>query len=146
MNNEEKIETFLSSILGEPCDTMIVLAANSKSGKTIMVGDGSKDNQGILLHELIMEKPELVDSITKASAVNIMKMLNQLSDGDEPRDVTPTKEEQSIQELLDGFEKSQAELAKKEEPADDHSSSAEGEQEELFKDGTITPDPAKVNA
>lgn len=83
MSNEEKIETFLSSILGEPCDTMIVLAANSKSGKTIMVGDGSKDNQGILLHELIMEKPELVDSITKASAVNIMKMLNQLSDGDE---------------------------------------------------------------
>ena len=65
---------------------------------------------------------------------------------DEPRDVTPTKEEQTTQELLDGFEKSQAELAKKEEPADDHSSSAEGEQEELFKDGTITPDPAKVNA
>ena len=53
---------------------------------------------------------------------------------DEPRDVTPTKEEQTTQELLDGFEKSQAELAKKEEPADDHSSSAEGEQEELFKD------------
>ena len=65
---------------------------------------------------------------------------------DEPRDVTPTKEEQTTQELLDGFEKSQAELAKKEESADDHSSSAEGEQEELFKDGTITPDPAKVNA
>lgn len=65
---------------------------------------------------------------------------------DEPRDVTPTKEEQTTQELLDGFEKSQAELAKKEEAADDHSSSAEGKQEELFKDGTITPDPAKVNA
>lgn len=65
---------------------------------------------------------------------------------DEPRDVTPTKEEQTTQELLDGFEKSQAELAKEEEAADDHSSSAEGEQEELFKDGTITPDPAKVNA
>jgi len=65
---------------------------------------------------------------------------------DEPRDVTPTQEEQTTQELLDGFEKSQAELAKKEEPADEHSSSAEGEQEELFKDGTITPDPAKVNA
>ena len=65
---------------------------------------------------------------------------------DEPRDVTPTKEEQTTQELLDGFEKSQAELAKKEEPADDHSSSAEGEQEELFKDGTIIPAPAKVNA
>ena len=83
MSNEEKIETFLSSILGEPCDTMIVLAANSKSGKTFLSGDGSKDNQGILLHELIMQKPGLVDSITKASAVNIMKMLNQLSDGDE---------------------------------------------------------------
>lgn len=82
MSNEEKIETFLSGILGEPCDTMIVLAANSKSGKTLLSGDGSKDNQGILLHELIMEKPELVDSITKASAVNIMKMLNQLSGGD----------------------------------------------------------------
>lgn len=65
---------------------------------------------------------------------------------DEPRDVTPTKEEQTTQELLDGFEKSQAELAKKEESADDHNSSTEGEQEELFKDGTITPDPAKVNA
>ena len=65
---------------------------------------------------------------------------------DEPRDVTPTKEEQTTQELLDGFEKSQAKLAKKGEAADDHSSSAEGEQEELFKDGTITPDPAKVNA
>ena len=61
-------------------------------------------------------------------------------------DETPTKEEQTTQELLDGFEKSQAELAKKEEAADDHSSSAEGKQEELFKDGTITPDPAKVNA
>ena len=83
MSNEEKITAFLSSILGEPCDTMIVLAANSKSGKTFLSGDGSKDNQGILLHELIMQKPELVDSITKASAVNIMKMLNQLSDGDE---------------------------------------------------------------
>ena len=65
---------------------------------------------------------------------------------DEPRDVTPTQEEQTTQELLDGFEKSQAELAKKEELADEHSSSAEGEQEELFKDGTITPYPAKVNA
>src|SRR5699024_7555859 len=50
---------------------------------------------------------------------------------DKPRDVTPTQKEQTTQELLDGFEKSQAELAKKEEPADDHSSSAEGEQEEL---------------
>lgn len=83
MSNEEKIKAFLSSMLGEPCDTMIVLAANSKSGKTFLSGDGSKDNQGILIHELIMEKPELVDSIAKASAVNIMKMLNQLSDGDE---------------------------------------------------------------
>lgn len=82
MSNEEKIETFLSSILGEPCDTMIVLAANSKSGKTLLSGDGSKDNQGVLLHELIMQKPELVDSITKVSAINIMKMLNQLSGGD----------------------------------------------------------------
>ena len=79
---KKKITAFLSSVLGEPCDTMIVLAANSKSGKTLLSGDGSKDNQGILLHELIMEKPELVDSITKASAVNIMKMLNQLSGGD----------------------------------------------------------------
>ena len=58
---------------------------------------------------------------------------------DEPRDVTPTQEEQTTQELLDGFEKSQAELAKKEEPADEHSSSAEGEQEELFNAGTIKP-------
>lgn len=82
MSNEEKIAAFLSSLLGEPCDTMIVLATNSKSGKTIMSGDGSKDNQGILLHELIIERPELVDSITKVSAVNIMKMLNQLSGGD----------------------------------------------------------------
>lgn len=65
---------------------------------------------------------------------------------DEPRDVTPTKEEQTTQELLDGFEKSQAQLAKKEEVANEHSSSAEGKQEELFKDGTITPDPDKVNA
>ena len=79
---KKKITAFLSSVLGEPCDTMIVLAANSKSGKILLSGDGSKDNQGILLHELIMEKPELVDSITKASAVNIMKMLNQLSGGD----------------------------------------------------------------
>lgn len=83
MSNEEKIKAFLSSMLGEPCDTMIVLAANSKSGKTILSGDGSKDNQGILLHELIMQKPELVDSIAKVSAVNIMKMLSQLSGGDD---------------------------------------------------------------
>lgn len=83
MSNKEKITAFLSSMLGEPCDTMIVLAANSKSGKTILSGDGSKDNQGILLHELIMQKPELVDSIAKVSAVNIMKMLSQLSGGDD---------------------------------------------------------------
>lgn len=83
MSNEEKITAFLSSMLGEPCNTMIVLAANSKSGKTILSGDGSKDNQGILLHELIMQKPELVDSIAKVSAVNIMKMLSQLSGGDD---------------------------------------------------------------
>ena len=83
MSNEEKITEFLSSVLGEPCDTMIVLAANSKSGKTFLSGDGSKDNQGILLHELIMQKPELVDSIAKVSAVNIMKMLSQLSGGDD---------------------------------------------------------------
>ena len=64
---------------------------------------------------------------------------------DEPRDVTPTKEEQTTQELLDGFEKSQEAKAK---GVSNNGNSNEGKeaseevadgQTELFNEGTIKP-------
>ena len=61
---------------------------------------------------------------------------------DEPRDVTPTKEEQTTQELLDGFNESKA---KGVSDSDDSSQGQENDegvvdgQTELFQDGTITP-------
>lgn len=60
---------------------------------------------------------------------------------DEPRDVTPTKEEQTTQELLDGFNKAQEKEA--EVNKSDNSSEEESkQQQELFVDGTITPKSA----
>lgn len=59
---------------------------------------------------------------------------------DEPRDVTPTKDEETTQQLLDSFNKSQAELA---ENGDEDSADSNGKQEEqpeLFDEGTIKPD------
>ena len=64
---------------------------------------------------------------------------------DEPRDVTPTQEEQTTQELLDGFEKSQEAKAK---GVSNNGNSNEGKeaseevadgQTELFNEGTIKP-------
>lgn len=60
---------------------------------------------------------------------------------DEPRDVTPTKEEQTTQELLDGFNKShekETEVNKSDNSNDEESE----QQQELFVDGTITPKSA----
>lgn len=60
---------------------------------------------------------------------------------DEPRDVTPTKEEQTTQELLDGFNKTQEKET--EVNKGDNSNEEENEQQqELFVDGTITPKSA----
>lgn len=55
---------------------------------------------------------------------------------DEPRDVTPTKDEETTQQLLDSFNKSQAELA---ENGDEDSADSDSKQEELFDEGTIKP-------
>lgn len=66
---------------------------------------------------------------------------------DEPRDVTPTEDETTTNQLLESFKKSQENKAK----GVNESDSSEGEevadgQTELFNEGTITPDPDKVNA
>lgn len=66
---------------------------------------------------------------------------------DEPRDVTPTKDETTTNQLLESFKKSQENKSKGAIEND----SSEGEevadgQTELFNEGTITPDPDKVNA
>ena len=65
---------------------------------------------------------------------------------DEPRDVTPTANEESTNELLDGFRESQQRLAKESEVNDNSSQPEEpAGQTELFDEGTIKPtDPANV--
>lgn len=59
---------------------------------------------------------------------------------DEPRDVTPTQDEETTQQLLDSFNKSQE---KSTENGDEDSADSNGKQEEqpeLFDEGTIKPD------
>lgn len=56
---------------------------------------------------------------------------------DEPRDVTPTQDEETTQQLLDSFNKSQE---KSMENGDEDSADSDSKQEELFDEGTIKPD------
>lgn len=56
---------------------------------------------------------------------------------DEPRDVTPTQDEETTQQLLDSFNKSQE---KSTENGDEDSADSDSKQEELFDEGTIKPD------
>lgn len=67
---------------------------------------------------------------------------------DEPRDVTPSQDEETTQQLLDSFNESQQKLAKEGDAQDaSHKEDDEDKQTELFKDGTITPKQAdEVNA
>lgn len=67
---------------------------------------------------------------------------------DEPRDVTPSQDEETTQQLLDSFNESQQKLAKEGDAQDaSHKEDDEDKQTDLFKDGTITPKHAdEVNA
>lgn len=67
---------------------------------------------------------------------------------DEPRDVTPSQDEETTQQLLDSFNESQQKLAKEGDAQDaSHKEDDEDKQTDLFKDGTITPKQAdEVNA